>query len=142
MDFQKKILFAEDNPADVELFNLSIGSGFINTELIHFPNGQELVNYLDKRPLMDIALIILDLNMPKMGGMDVLRFFNSDPELKKVPVVVFTSSANQPEVSACYELGANAYVKKPLDIADFERTIQTLVHFWCEINIQVEFSPI
>lgn len=140
MNAPKKIVLVEDNLADVKLTKMAFSNLPVDTEIIHFFNGQELLDYLTDASLNDISLILLDLNMPKLGGIEVLKVFNTNPDYKKLPVVIFTSSVHQSEVRTCYELGANAYVNKPLDIADFDETIRSIAFFWLSTNIMVEFS--
>ena len=142
MNAPKKIVLVEDNLADVKLTKMAFSNLSVDTEIIHFFNGQELLDYLANAPLNEISLILLDLNMPKLGGIEVLRVFNTNSDFKKLPVVIFTSSVHQSEVRTCYELGAKAYVNKPLDIADFDETIRAIAHFWLHTNILVEFSEV
>ena len=142
MNSPKKIILVEDNLADVKLTKMAFGNLPMEVDIIHFYNGQELLDYLPKATLNEISLILLDLNMPKLGGIEVLTAFNSIPDYKKLPVVIFTSSVHQAEVRSCYELGANAYVNKPLDIADFDDTIKAIAFFWLSTNIMVEFSEV
>lgn len=142
MDAPKKIILVEDNLADVKLTKMAFGNLPMEVDITHFYNGQELLDYLATATLSEISLILLDLNMPKLGGLDVLTTFNSNPDYKKLPVVIFTSSVHQAEVRSCYELGANAYVNKPLDIADFDETIKAIAFFWISTNIMVEFSEV
>lgn len=131
----RKIILAEDNIADVELTKLAFKELNLNIEVCHVFDGQQLMDRLTQHPVDDIALILLDLNMPKMGGLDVLKQMYSDEDLRKLPVVIFTSSIHQSDVLACYELGANAYVSKPLDVNDFHKTIAAIANFWTEINV-------
>ncbi len=135
MDISKKILVVEDNLADVELIKLVLKNLDARTEILHFFNGQELLDHLQGAPLHEVGVILLDLNMPKLGGIDVLKAFQQKEEYKKLPVVVFTSSAHQSDVSSCYSLGANAYVTKPIDINEFDEVIKTIACFWMDFNI-------
>ena len=136
----KKIILAEDNPADVQLTKLAFEEVAPGLEVVHVADGQALVEYVSTAALSDIALILLDLNMPRMGGIDVLKRFYQDEEFKKLPVVVFSSSASQDDVSTCYDLGANAYVCKPIDINDFNNIIRAIASFWGEINVLPEYK--
>lgn len=136
----KKIILVEDNPADVELVRLSFEQLKLKANLLHFYNGQELLDYVQTQPVYDIVLILLDLNMPKMDGIAVLKAFKKDLRLSRIPVVVFTSSIFSNDVLRCYELGANAYVRKPMDMDDYEKTIQSIISFWMEVNIMVDFA--
>lgn len=140
MGLPKKILLVEDNMADVELAKLAFQSISEELEIKHLLDGEELMSYLGDEAPENVALILLDLNMPRMGGIEVLQKLHTDGELKKLPVVVFTSSNHQADIKTCYELGANAYVNKPIDFSELERTVETIVHFWCSINVKPHFN--
>ncbi len=145
MNTAKKILLAEDNIADVELTKIAFRELNLPLEVVHVSDGQQLLDHLNNlatHQLDDIALILLDLNMPRMGGIDVLKVLYKDDELRRLPVVVFTSSSHDSDIQACYEYGANAYVCKPLDIQDFNQTIQAIANFWGEINVLPSFSKV
>ena len=138
----KKIILVEDNIADVELTKLAFRQLELPLEVTHVFDGYELIDLLKKLNLEDIALILLDLNMPKMGGLEVLKIMNKDEELCKLPVIVFSTSNNESDVYACYEYGANAYVSKPIDINEFHKTIQAIAHFWGDINVLPSFDKV
>ncbi|MEM9823426.1 MAG: response regulator [Bacteroidota bacterium] len=136
----KKVIVAEDNLADVELTKMAFRELDYPLEVVHVIDGQELLNYVKSDSLQDIVLILLDLNMPRLGGVDVLKTFYSDAEFKKLPVIVFSSSAHETDVKACYDFGANAYVCKPIGIHDFNKTIRTIAEFWVDVNVLPEFN--
>ena len=140
MRLAKKIILAEDNIADVELTKLAFRELDLQLEIIHVFDGQQLIDLLKVSPLEEIALILLDLNMPKLSGLDVLKIMYQDEELTKLPVVVFSSSSNETDVHTCYEFGANAYVNKPIDIIEFHKAISAIAHFWAEINVLPTFN--
>ncbi len=138
----KKIILVEDNIADVELTKLAFRKLELPLEVIHVFDGYELIDLLKKLNLEDIVLILLDLNMPKLGGLDILKIMNKDEEFCKLPVIIFSTSNNESDVYACYEYGANAYVSKPIDINDFHKTIQAIAHFWGDINVLPSFDQV
>lgn len=142
MKTAKKIILAEDNIADVELTRLAFKELNLDLDVHHVLDGQQLLAYLKDQPLDEIALILLDLNMPRMGGLDVLKLMYKNEELTKLPVVVFTSSAHESDIHACYEYGANAYVSKPIDVNDFHTTIAAIANFWTEINVLPAFNNV
>jgi len=135
-----KIVLVEDNIADVKLIGLTLQGLSHEIEMLHYPNGQE---FLDDFPNIykDISLILLDLNMPKLGGKEVLQNLSQHIDWKKLPVVIFTSSSHFKDIDDCYALGANAYVIKPIEIFDFESTINTVVEFWCNTNLGALQEP-
>jgi two-component system, chemotaxis family, response regulator Rcp1 len=137
---RKKVILVEDNLADVELVRISIRELETPVELVHVGDGQELLNFLKTAVLNEIAVILLDLNMPRVSGIDVLRFMHNDPMLKKVPVVMFTTSNSKTDILKCYELGAKAFVCKPLDIFEFNHSIRSIVEFWTGINMLPAFG--
>ncbi len=136
----RKIVLAEDNLADVELTRLAFANLDLPIELIHVNDGQELLDYLNDAELSDIALLLLDLNMPRIGGIDLLKMMYDDDEYKKLPVVVLSSSLHETDVITCYEYGANAYVNKPIDINAFNEMIAAIASFWVEINLLPVFQ--
>lgn len=136
----KKVILVEDNLADVELVRISIRELENPIELVHVGDGQELLNFLKTAILSEIAVIMLDLNMPRVSGIDVLRYMHEDPLLKKVPVVMFTTSNSKTDILKCYELGAKAFVCKPLDIFEFNQAIRSIVEFWTGINMLPAFT--
>ncbi len=136
----KKVIVAEDNLADVELTKLAFQELGMPLEVVHVFDGQELIHYVEKGSLDDIVMILLDLNMPRLGGVEVLKTFYGDDEYKKLPVIVFSSSAHETDVKACYDLGANAYVCKPIDINDFNKTIRSIAEFWVQVNVLPSFN--
>lgn len=137
---KKRVILVEDNLADVELVKISIRELETPVELVHVGDGQELLNFLKTAVLAEIAVIMLDLNMPRVSGIDVLRFMHEDLLLKKVPVVMFTTSNSKTDILKCYELGAKAFVCKPLDIFEFNQAIRSIVEFWTGINMLPAFG--
>lgn len=140
MALSRKILLVEDNMADVELAKLAFESVANDLEIKHLLDGEALMNFLDEEASDNIGLILLNLNMPRMNGIEVLEKLSVDTDLKKLPVVVFTSSNHQADIKTCYELGANAYVNKPIDFSELEKTVDTIVQFWVNINVKPHFS--
>ncbi len=136
----RKIILAEDNLADVELTKIAFREIDIPLEVVHVFDGQELLNYLATEPLHDVALILMDLNMPRMGGIEVLKNMYKDEELRKLPIVVLSSSKHEVDVQTCYTYGANAYVCKPIDMDEFQQTINAIAYFWCDINVLPSFK--
>jgi CheY-like chemotaxis protein len=99
-------------------------------------DGIEAINFirLEKNKLVNLAFILLDINLPRKNGIDVLAWVKSDNDLKSIPVVIFTSSRESSDISTCYNIGANAYVVKPLDFNEFRNTVICTGRFWCGIN--------
>lgn len=138
----KKIILVEDNIADVELTKLAFQKLDLPLEMIHVPDGYQLIDLLKDLNLEEVALILLDLNMPRLGGLEILKIMNKDSELCKLPVIIFSTSSNDADVYACYENGANAYVSKPIDLNEYHKTIQAIAHFWGDINVLPSFDKV
>ncbi|MFT4971453.1 MAG: CheY-like chemotaxis protein [Saprospiraceae bacterium] len=139
MQTHSKILLVEDNLADVELTKIAFRNQNISTEIIHCEDGKVALDFLTKNSTDGFDYLLLDLNMPRLNGLDLLKICKQDPLMRKLPVIVFTTSANQDDIQKCYEFGANAYVLKPVDLSDFDRTIQAINSFWGEVNVRANF---
>ena len=136
----KRILLAEDNPNDVELTLTALAEFHLANEVVVARDGGEALDYLYRRgsfadrPQGHPAVVLLDLKMPKVDGLEVLRQLKADPNLKSIPIVMVTSSREETDLVKSYELGANAYVVKPVDFQDFVRAVKDLGSFWAVVN--------
>jgi len=134
------ILLVEDDPQDAELTLNALGSADPPPEIIHLHDGAEALDYLFRRGAYSAretslpAVMLLDLKMPRVDGLEVLRQVKSDPELKSIPVVVLTSSREEKDVRQTYALGANAYVVKPVRFESFLEAIKAVGVFWAVLN--------
>jgi CheY-like chemotaxis protein len=140
MDNLGRILIVEDDPKDVELTITALEGYNLANEVIVTRDGEEALNYLYRRgnyatrPSDHPAVILLDLKLPKIDGLEVLRQVKSDDNLKMIPVVVLTSSREEKDLVSSYKLGVNAYVVKPVDFHEFVNAIKELGVFWAIIN--------
>lgn len=138
MNQLKPILLVEDSGQDIELTLAAFGDSHLANRVIVLRDGSEVLPYLrDLRKSggdTDPAVILLDIKMPKMNGLEVLRSLKSDPALRHLPVVMLSSSRQGPEVSECYELGVNAYVVKPVEFAAFFEAVKIVGKFWAVVN--------
>jgi CheY-like chemotaxis protein len=136
----RTILLAEDNANDVELTLTALRRNHVANEVVVVRDGAEALDYLHRRgafsdrPPQNPGLILLDLKMPKVDGIEVLRQVKTDDTLKMVPVVVLTSSREEHDLLQSYGLGVNAYVVKPVTFSDFLEAVKTLGQFWAVIN--------
>jgi CheY-like chemotaxis protein len=136
----KTILLAEDDPNDVELTLRALGEHNLANRVAVVHNGEEALDYLYRREKFKTRLngnpifVLLDLKMPKVNGLEVLRRMKGDESLRIIPVIVLTSSREAPDLAECYELGVNAYVVKPVDFHDFIKAVKNLGVFWAVIN--------
>ena len=136
----RRILLAEDNANDVELTLSALRQNKVVNEIVVTRDGAETLDYLYRRnayadrPAGNPALLLLDLKMPKVDGIEVLRQVKSDPVLKAIPVVVLTSSREEQDLVRTYDLGVNAYVVKPVDFHEFVDAVKLLGGFWAVVN--------
>lgn len=132
-----RILLVEDDLADVALIENAVAAGGLPTELHQVDDGEEAMAFLNRTGAHTNAprpdLVILDLNMPRMNGREVLSAVKSDDHLKAIPIVVFTTSGIDADVLASYSAHANAYVTKPLDLPTFERVVSDIHRFYSNI---------
>jgi two-component system response regulator len=136
------ILLVEDNPADVKITQRAIRESGLPVDLIVVRDGQEAVEYLlreggqaDAASWRSPDLILLDLNLPKMNGREVLERVRATPALRTVPVVVLTTSRRQEDVQQMYAAGANTYIEKPHDFQRFVQVLQTIHRYWMDLAL-------
>ena len=136
----KRIVLAEDNPNDVELTLAALSEINLANEVVLVRDGAEALDYLFRRNQYasrapgNPAVLLLDLKMPKVDGLDVLRALKADDNLKTIPVVMLTSSREEQDLVSSYKLGVNAYVVKPVDFRAFIDAVRQLGAFWAVIN--------
>ena len=136
----KRILLAEDNPKDVELTLTALDEYHLANEVVVANDGAEALDYLYCRGKFKMrtgnhpAVVLLDIKMPKVDGLEVLRTIKKDDNLKTIPVVILTSSREEKDLVESYKLGVNAYVVKPVDFQQFIEAVKELGAFWAVIN--------
>lgn len=129
------VLIADDNPGDRALIEKALHESGIDNRLFFAEDGQELLNYMNETVLYSDLhksshLILLDLNMPRLNGMDTLKILKTDHRFKQIPVVVLTSSSHDKDVNAAYQLGANSYFTKPSNYPQFLDLAKLLKTYW------------
>lgn len=128
------ILLVEDNPGDVRLTVEALKECHVNSRLAVARDGVEALDFLYHRGLFHDApcpdIILLDLNLPRKDGKEVLATIKSDSVLRRIPVIVLTTSNAEDDILTCYDLHANGYITKPLDMDQFVKVIQAIDHFW------------
>jgi CheY-like chemotaxis protein len=136
----KKILIAEDNPKDVELTLEALSENNLANHVVVVKDGVEVMEYLrcegkyKLRKQGNPAVLLLDIKMPRMDGIEALKAIRSDEKLKTLPVVMLTSSREEPDLKRSYELGVNAYVVKPVDFKKFIDAVKQIGVFWALLN--------
>lgn len=136
----KTILLVEDNPQDVELTIEALSSHKLANNVVAVNDGVEAMEYLNcegkfiNRPKTNPAVILLDIKMPRMDGIEVLTAIKSDNKLKTIPIVMLTSSREEPDLKRCYDIGVNAYVVKPVNFKEFIDAVKEIGFFWALLN--------
>lgn len=136
-----EIILVEDNEDDATLTKRAFRSHNLHHTLVHLKNGQEAINFIfhekefeGRKFSQAPKVILLDLNMPKIGGIEVLKRIKTDTKTRCIPVVILTSSAEDPDIVSCYENGANSYIVKPVEFDNFIKTVMGLGIYWSVLN--------
>ena len=136
----RHILLAEDDPRDVELTLAALGESNLVNQVVVVTDGEQALDYLYRRGAFasrteeNPILVLLDLKMPKVNGLEVLKIIKADEKLCSIPVVVLSSSREAPDVVESYQHGVNAYVVKPVDFNEFMQAVKQLGIFWAAVN--------
>jgi two-component system, response regulator len=137
-----EVLLVEDNISDAELTIRELKKHHMANNLVHVKDGEEALDFIfgkgqyagQRDTLHQPKLILLDIQMPKVNGLEVLQQVKSDPLTRAIPVVILTSSKENPDVKKCYELGANSYIVKPVNFESFAEAIRNLGFYWLLLN--------
>jgi two-component system, response regulator len=136
----KTILLVEDNPQDVELTIEALQENNLANNVVAVSDGVEAMEYLnyegrfENREKGNPSVMLLDIKMPRMDGIEVLEAIRNNEKLKTIPIVMLTSSREEPDLKKCYALGVNAYVVKPVDFTDFMGAVKQIGIFWAILN--------
>ncbi len=137
-----EMLLVEDNPADVELTLHALSINHMPDQIQVARDGEEALDYvfsrgayIDRVSERPLKLILLDLKLPKVDGLEVLRAIKSDPRTKVIPVVILTSSREEKDLVSSYNLGVNSYIQKPVDFEQFQETVKQLRLYWLLVNL-------
>jgi chemotaxis family two-component system response regulator Rcp1 len=132
-----EILLVDDSPSDLDLMCEALAASTYQSRVNTVPDGEAAIAYLHRAGAYGSAtrpnLVILDLNLPRKDGRVVLADFKSDPALRSVPVVIFTTSHSRQDISRCYAIGANCYVSKPGNLGEFRTAVQAIEQFWFSV---------
>ena len=141
MNREIEILLIEDNMSDAELTIRALKKNKLSNKLVHLKDGAEALDFIfaqgefsDRKIENSPKVILLDLKMPKINGIEVLKAIRADERTRKIPVVILTSSKEDPDIKTCYELGANSYVVKPVDFDQFMKAVSELGFYWMLLN--------
>jgi two-component system, chemotaxis family, response regulator Rcp1 len=131
------LLLIEDNPGDIKLIQETLKENRFLAELTVITDGEEALNFLKRRGEYEFEqhpdLILLDLNLPKLNGQEILSEIKKDEELKRIPVIVLTSSTEEKDIYRSYNLNANCYITKRVDLDNFIKVIRSIENFWLTI---------
>ncbi|WP_440224863.1 response regulator [Dokdonella sp. MW10] len=136
----RTILLAEDSAADAEMAIDALREAKLANPVVHVEDGVEALDYLFARGAFEgrgkgnPAVVLLDIKMPRLDGLEVLKRMRADDNLRRVPVVILSSSREESDLVASWNLGVNAYVVKPVDVSQFFQAVQTLGQFWAVLN--------
>lgn len=129
-----EILLVEDNPGDIRLTQEVLKEGRMGNRLNVVEDGEQAIAYLTRQaPYTDVSppdLILLDLNLPRRGGLEVLEMVKTNPTLRHIPVIIFTTSQAEEDITNAYNLHANCYITKPIDLEQFAQSIKSIEDFW------------
>src|SRR6056297_1946724 len=136
-----EILIVEDNPEDAELMLRSLKKMNLANQVIHLEDGAEALDfiltqgiYAQRKNIIAPRVVLLDLKLPKVHGLEVLKEIKSNPETKNIPVVIITSSREERGIKQAYDLGANSYIVKPIDFKEFMTTLSHIGFYWMVVN--------
>ncbi len=136
-----QILLVEDNPDDIELTLMALENQHVTNRIVVVNDGQEALDFLFRQGAYQTLatasiprLILLDLKLPKLNGLEVLQRIKADPTTRTIPVVILTSSHEEPDIQKCYALGANSYIVKPVDFEQFALSIKQVGFYWLILN--------
>ena len=136
----RTVLLVEDSLADAEMAMDALAEANLANPVVHVEDGVECMEYLHRtgawseREPGDPAVVLLDIKMPRMNGLEVLTLMRQDEQLRRVPVVILSSSHEESDLARSWDLGANAYVIKPVDVDQFFEAVRTLGRFWAVLN--------
>jgi two-component system response regulator len=149
MKNEVEILLVEDNMSDAELTIRALKKNNLANKLIHVKDGAEALDFIfaqgeySERQMENTPkVILLDLKMPKVNGIEVLRRLKEDERTRKIPVVVLTSSSEDPDIQTCYALGVNSYVAKPVEFSLFAKVVTDLGFYWMIVNQSPQHSAV
>lgn len=129
-----EILLIEDSQDDAELTLRALREKKLGNSVLHVGDGEAAIKFLFTGGSATPRLILLDLKMPKVGGLEVLKLLRGDERTRTIPVVILTSSKEEPDVQAGYALGANSYIVKPVDFEKFQEAVKTIGFYWLLLN--------
>jgi CheY-like chemotaxis protein len=135
---ENQILHVEDNPDDVMLMNLAFNRAGISARLHVVSDGDEAITALEQSSLNGAApvCVLLDVKLPRVSGLEVLAWIREQPRLRRLPVILLTSSSQTSDINRAYDLGANSFLVKPPDLDSLTQLVKTVAHYWVQTNVR------
>jgi CheY-like chemotaxis protein len=135
---ENRILHVEDNPDDVMLMNLAFSRAGVPAKLHVVSDGDEAIAALQNGVFSNggPVCLLLDVKLPRVSGLDVLAWIRSQPQLKRLPVILLTSSSQTSDINRAYDLGANSFLVKPPDLESLTELVKTIAHYWVQTNVR------
>jgi CheY-like chemotaxis protein len=135
---ENQILHVEDNPDDVMLMNLAFNRAGISARLNVVNDGDEAITALEKSTLDGgpPVCVLLDVKLPRVSGLEVLAWIREQPRLRRLPVILLTSSSQTADINRAYDLGANSFLVKPPDLDSLTQLVKTVAHYWVQTNVR------
>jgi CheY-like chemotaxis protein len=135
---ENKILHVEDNPDDVMLMNLAFSRAGITARLHVVSDGDEAITALENGALNGgpPVCVLLDVKLPRVSGLEVLAWIREQPHLRRLPVILLTSSSQTADINRAYDLGANSFLVKPPDLDSLTQLVKTVAHYWVQTNVR------
>jgi CheY-like chemotaxis protein len=135
---ENQILHVEDNPDDVMLMNLAFNRAGISARLHVVSDGDEAITALEKSTLNGgpPVCVLLDVKLPRVSGLEVLAWIREQPRLRRLPVILLTSSSQTADINRAYDLGANSFLVKPPDLDSLTQLVKTVAHYWVQTNVR------
>jgi CheY-like chemotaxis protein len=136
---ENTILHVEDNPDDVELMNLAFNRAGVSAKLHVVNDGHQAISALEKGAFSGgllPACVLLDVKLPRISGLEVLAWIRDQPQLRRLPVILLTSSGQAADINRAYDLGANSFLVKPPDLEALTQLVKTVAHYWVRTNVR------
>jgi CheY-like chemotaxis protein len=133
---ENKILHVEDNPDDVVLMNLAFSRAGVSARLDVVNDGDEAIAALGSQNGGAPVCVLLDVKLPRVSGLEVLAWIRNQPQLKRLPVILLTSSSQSADINRAYDLGANSFLVKPPDLDSLTQLVKTVAHYWVHTNVR------
>ena len=136
----KNVLLVDDSVNDVTLIKAALEDAHFGNDIVVVENGEEAIDFLYKRGRFahytgdEPVFVLLDIKMPMMDGIEVLKIIRADAAFNKLPIIMLTSSSNSRDIQSCYDNGANSYVVKPINVKDFVGVVQEIGQYWVVVN--------